>query len=153
MQIQLKYNMKDFKSILFAFTLVGFLLPGCSDTKSAKVVPPAPVVPLVGGDADEHGCKASAGYQWCTLQKECIRSFELPLQLLNADKTSGAGVAFSADKKQAEVFSAMGTVVLTAKTATLFTGNSGGTNWYLEQTGGKWMFGKKGEAKPSYTEK
>jgi len=145
--------MKNFKSILLTLTLAGFLLPGCSDKKPAEVIPPAPVAPMAGADADEHGCRASAGYQWSVLQKACIRSFELPLQLLNADKTSGAGVTFSADKKQAEVFSAMGTAVLAAQTTTLFTGNSGGTDWYLEQKAGKWIFGKKGEVKPSYTEK
>ncbi|KFF05959.1 hypothetical protein [Flavobacterium reichenbachii] len=30
----------------------------------------------VGGDPDSHGCKASAGYNWSTLKKECIRIFE-----------------------------------------------------------------------------
>ena len=31
---------------------------------------------VVGGDSDAHGCKASAGYTWSTLKKECIRIFE-----------------------------------------------------------------------------
>ncbi|WP_164975059.1 hypothetical protein [Flavobacterium sp. YO12] len=31
---------------------------------------------VVGGDSDSHGCKASAGYTWSTLKKECIRIFE-----------------------------------------------------------------------------
>jgi len=31
---------------------------------------------VVGADADSHGCKASAGYTWSTLKKECIRIFE-----------------------------------------------------------------------------
>ncbi len=31
---------------------------------------------VVGGDSDSHGCKASAGYTWSTLKKECIRTFE-----------------------------------------------------------------------------
>ncbi|WP_433829279.1 hypothetical protein [Flavobacterium anhuiense] len=30
----------------------------------------------VGADVDDHGCKASAGYTWSTLKKECIRIFE-----------------------------------------------------------------------------
>ena len=30
----------------------------------------------VGVDVDDHGCKASAGYTWSTLKKECIRIFE-----------------------------------------------------------------------------
>ncbi len=31
---------------------------------------------VVGADADSHGCKASAGYTWSILKKECIRIFE-----------------------------------------------------------------------------
>lgn len=31
---------------------------------------------IVGADADIHGCKASTGYTWSTLKKECIRIFE-----------------------------------------------------------------------------
>ncbi len=30
----------------------------------------------VGGDTDEHGCIASAGYEWCESLQECIRSWE-----------------------------------------------------------------------------
>jgi len=30
----------------------------------------------VGADQDSHGCKASAGYTWSKLKKECIRIFE-----------------------------------------------------------------------------
>ena|GEM_PF-703159 len=32
--------------------------------------------PDVGGDTDEHGCKASAGYSWCEPLKECIKPWE-----------------------------------------------------------------------------
>ena len=31
---------------------------------------------IVGADSDSHGCKASAGYTWSILKKECIRVFE-----------------------------------------------------------------------------
>lgn len=31
----------------------------------------------VGGDTSLHGCKASAGYSWCPLRAQCVRSFEL----------------------------------------------------------------------------
>ncbi|TDP01396.1 hypothetical protein [Flavobacterium sp. 245] len=30
----------------------------------------------VGADSDTHGCKASAGYTWSDLKKECIRIFD-----------------------------------------------------------------------------
>lgn len=138
------------KFFSFAFFSLALLFTACSKNKKTTTEPP--VIPIAGGDADAHNCKASAGYQWSSLQKNCVRSFELPLQLLNTDKTSGAGVAFSADKKQAEVFSAMGTVVLSAQSAQLFSGKSDGQEWYLEQKAGKWLFGKKGEAAPSYRE-
>lgn len=31
---------------------------------------------LIGGDSDEHGCKASAGYTWCESKQKCIRMWE-----------------------------------------------------------------------------
>ncbi|WP_283709722.1 hypothetical protein [Pseudoalteromonas prydzensis] len=43
------------------------LLAACSE--------PAPK--SVGSDVDEHGCKASAGYQWCGKTQQCERPWEL----------------------------------------------------------------------------
>jgi len=40
---------------------------------------------VVGGDKDEDGCLASAGYTWSKLNKECIRVFT-GIQLLPVDK-------------------------------------------------------------------
>lgn len=34
-------------------------------------------VPIAGGDADEHGCRASAGYSWCARTAQCERPWEL----------------------------------------------------------------------------
>ncbi len=31
---------------------------------------------LVGGDKDEHGCIASAGYTWCESKQKCLRTWE-----------------------------------------------------------------------------
>jgi len=31
---------------------------------------------IVGGDSDEHGCKASAGYSWCEEKGKCLRTWE-----------------------------------------------------------------------------
>ena len=36
-----------------------------------------PKPPLVGGDVDRHGCRPSAGYQWCQKTKRCERPWEL----------------------------------------------------------------------------
>jgi hypothetical protein len=41
---------------------------------------------MVGNDTDEHGCKASAGYRWSVLKKECIRIFEVGVRLDPVDK-------------------------------------------------------------------
>ncbi len=35
---------------------------------------------LVGGDRDEQGCIASAGYQWCEKLGDCVRPWELDMQ-------------------------------------------------------------------------
>jgi hypothetical protein len=35
---------------------------------------------VAGGDADEHGCRASAGYQYCKSLGECVRPWELASQ-------------------------------------------------------------------------
>lgn len=32
---------------------------------------------LIGGDKDEHGCIASAGYSWCAKTYKCERPWEL----------------------------------------------------------------------------
>lgn len=31
---------------------------------------------LIGGDTDEHGCLAAAGYSWCEARKKCLRQWE-----------------------------------------------------------------------------
>lgn len=60
---------------------------------------------IVGGDTDSHGCKASAGYTWSTLKKECIRIFE-GTKLSHYDDgktyTSASYVVFDGNK--AELF-------------------------------------------------
>ena len=33
--------------------------------------------PITGGDEDEHGCFASAGYTWCEYTSRCERYWEL----------------------------------------------------------------------------
>jgi len=73
-------------------------------TKPTKEEVKVPVV--VGGDSDPHGCKASAGYTWSILKKECIRIFENSTKLSHAEDgktyTTVAYVIFDGDK--AELF-------------------------------------------------
>lgn len=33
---------------------------------------------VVGGDVDQYGCKASAGYSWCAVKNRCLREWEEP---------------------------------------------------------------------------
>jgi hypothetical protein len=83
--------------------------PKCKQPENKEV---SHAVTIAGADNDEHGCKASAGYQWSELKQECIRPFELSLRILSRDKTSQTGVLFSADSSQSEIFSLDGHFVL-----------------------------------------
>jgi hypothetical protein len=47
------------------------VLTGCSANNLPLVKPS-----VVGGDKDEHGCIASAGYQWCSETHKCYRPWE-----------------------------------------------------------------------------
>ena len=37
-----------------------------------------PASPVLGGDADAHGCAVSAGYSWCASAGACVRPWETP---------------------------------------------------------------------------
>jgi len=50
--------------------------PVVSPTISPTVSPTIKQEILVGNDADEHGCKGSAGYSWCEQKQKCLRVFE-----------------------------------------------------------------------------
>ena len=84
------------------FLTMACLLCGCagnSDKNSART----------GADRDEHGCIASAGYQWSEVRQDCIRPFEEGVKLISvAPVDSGAVYAaymvFSADSSQVELF-------------------------------------------------
>ena len=45
---------------------------------------------MPGGDEDEHGCIASAGYTWCDVRNECIRLWEVPCRLTLEDALDAA---------------------------------------------------------------
>jgi hypothetical protein len=61
---------------------------------------------VVGGDSDSHGCKASAGYTWSALKKECIRVFENSTKLNHAEdgKTYSTVSYVIFDGNKAELF-------------------------------------------------
>ena len=60
---------------------------------------------LDGNDQDVHGCRASAGYQWSALTKQCVRLFEQGIRLnpTDASQTSSAFVLFNTDQSKAEL--------------------------------------------------
>lgn len=51
-------------------------LAACNPEQPAGQAPVTPSV-KVGGDRDEHGCIASAGYVWCAKESACARPWEL----------------------------------------------------------------------------
>lgn len=65
-----------------------------------------PKILMDGDTKDEHGCIASAGYQWSEVRNECIRIWEVGIELLNLDEisTSAAYLIFNQDSGKVEVF-------------------------------------------------
>ena len=75
------------------------------DTVSIKEQPQS-----VGGDLDKNGCKASAGYTWSVLKKQCIPVFAVGIRLNHyehskVNTTTSAFVIFESDNgNKAELF-------------------------------------------------
>jgi hypothetical protein len=60
---------------------------------------------IVGADSDSYGCKASAGYTWSTLKKECIRVFDgTKLSHYDDGKTYTTAAYVIFDGNKAELF-------------------------------------------------
>jgi hypothetical protein len=94
---------------IFLFSIIMGLSFSCAkkvseENKTAKPQEIKPVV--VGGDSDAHGCKASAGYTWSTLKKECVRLFEVGTKLAHAEdgKTYSTVAYVIFDGNKAELF-------------------------------------------------
>jgi hypothetical protein len=91
-------------TILFSIFI---LIAACGDNKNASSTTAAAdtlvtAPSIVGNDADAHGCKASAGYSYSEIRKDCIRIFETGLKLSaankNVDSTMAAFIVFISDK-------------------------------------------------------
>jgi len=54
--------------VVFGILILALLISGCTEPANNK--------PLLGGDADEHGCIGSAGYTWCEEKQKCLRTWE-----------------------------------------------------------------------------
>lgn len=92
---------------------------------------------ITGSDKDPNDCKASAGYQWSELRKDCVRSFEMPVQLNNRDNTLSAGLLFNADSSHAEIFCAEGKGILIQKGAKWLN-----QDWELQFLNNGWTLNK-----------
>lgn len=66
--------------------------------------------PIVGNDADAHGCKASTGMTWSAVRNQCVALFEAGIRLAPidsfTDKTTAAFVVLKGefDDSQVELF-------------------------------------------------
>ena len=101
-----------------------------------------------GADADEHGCKASTGFQWSKLKEQCTKVFEEGMKLdpgeAITDKTTVAFVIFNDDNSKAEIFMPTETssVVLERKAPRVASWLNG--DWQLELKGANYILKKKG---------
>jgi hypothetical protein len=100
--------------LLSTFSCVLCLSVSAQKVKKAapKTATATPIVgaPIVGNDADAHGCIGSAGYNWSIVKNDCIRLFEMGIRLepkaAGLDKAISAFVVFKSDTDdaQAELF-------------------------------------------------
>lgn len=81
-----------------------------SPAEDTVITQPADTTPvtLSGGDRDEKGCIASAGYRWSVMKDTCIRIFEAGIKMMpkdpSLDQTTAAYIVFSKDRVRVEMF-------------------------------------------------
>ena len=76
-------DVPDSTIILWQTTLDELKSEGLFDRLSSNYFGSGPL----GGDRDAHGCIGSAGYVWCEIRQECIRSWETPCVPLQENPT------------------------------------------------------------------
>lgn len=96
------------RKLIWALSVVFvFMFCNCSNTP-IKNIDESETSNIVGNDADEHGCRASAGYVWSNLRQECIRTFEVGVPFIafgtNADSTMAAYIVLNDDKSKGELY-------------------------------------------------
>lgn len=127
-----------YKKIIMTLFLISSLI-SCKwsdeETANKKEIEPNAKDVVVGGDKDEDGCLASAGYTWSKLNKECIRVFT-GIQLLPVDKPQSQDDAvnatyllFDESKDNAELF------LPNQDESVIVTRESEGKSW----TNGEWQ--------------
>lgn len=89
------------------------IITACGTTNDTSIIhhdTTTKAAQMVGNDADAHGCKGSAGYQWSKVKHTCIRVFEDGIRLNpkvdTASATLSAFVVFKSQEIQdtAELF-------------------------------------------------
>lgn len=96
---------------------------------------------IIGDRQKNEKCNASAGYQWSTIKKDCIRVFEQEIQLRSIQKEPMEKICaliFSNDSNQVEVFLDK-TIILTKKSSSEYIDSSKTSSYLLKKTGGKWQ--------------
>ena len=84
------------------------LLTAAALTLSLAAYAQADTAPMLGGDSDAHGCKASAGQSYSFLRKKCVQVFnvaQIKLTDPNNDTLAIYGIQ-SANKARVELFGA-----------------------------------------------
>lgn len=99
--------MKKYFSILTLTYLLMACAPSDEQKQDTLTVEKANTPPMVGNDADEHGCKASAGYRWSVLRNDCIRIFEAGVRLdpvaKDLEQSLSAFVVIKTDSSDQEI--------------------------------------------------
>lgn len=86
---------RTFRKLLMGFC-VGGLLVSVTSCHRAKAPQTAEVV---GNDRDEHGCISSAGYVWSVLKQECIRKWEVGIEMRHSQTPGLSNVAYLVTKE------------------------------------------------------
>lgn len=98
--------MKKYSFLLIAALATCFA--SCNTVKESKPKAQHDTPTILGGDSDEHGCKASAGYTWSEIKGECVRVWEVGSKLVytqaNHPNEVTTFVVFSTDSTQLETF-------------------------------------------------
>lgn len=131
----------------------GALLASCGNSGAKKAEESSDKKETVaGGDKDEHGCIASAGYTWSEVQKDCIRLWEKGVRMKAVDDAGKTMfLVFSPDSTQVELFfseEGMPNEILDRRTLP-----AGGYAWNVEdddtknvrQENGKWTVSQRGK--------
>lgn len=96
---------------------------------------------LLGAKKTLDKCNGTAGYQWSSLKKECIRVFEQPLQLKSIEKEpmeSICAVIFDEKKEKVELF-LTNPIILKRINSNEYTGTFDSINYQFLRNSGKWQ--------------